>query len=432
MQAITLEPMAKVGSSLLIYAPELEGHPRVYCRVICDAISKGSCRIVLALGENNRATIANSVDLLPLFSRDDITFIKTNDVSRSGNNDLTAEELRNLQLEQNAGRTLLIEAEKFSYQFVRIAVGQAPKLSGCTFGIFARTAEWYPGEEPSTGKPKRLIEHSLRRSLGNIKRALLNRKDAPAYFYEHILMKRSCIDFVITKDERLASRGFPRVVWMPEISRIHVDADSSAPTNEDRQRQRELLAFKNSHSCRTLLLYFGDAAFYKGYDLFLELLNRHGELVGVHAGRIADDNQRHMYEHNTVSLRKQLVESGRLLETNKYVSSEYQKKLYFSEIDIYATTHRLTLSSSTMMQAAELGKPLLVPNRGLLGYRVNVNQLGETYRYGDIDDLYRKLIEMKSQPLGRFAPALKRFSDLHSCDRVDAFWRKLLLNEAVN
>ena len=52
-------------------------------------------------------------------------------------------------------------------------------------------------------------------------------------------------------------------------------------------------------------------------------------------------------------------------------------------------THRLALSSSTVIQALELGKPVLVPDRGLLGHRVRTNHLGAVYRYEDLDDLRR-------------------------------------------
>ena len=44
--------------------------------------------------------------------------------------------------------------------------------------------------------------------------------------------------------------------------------------------------------------------------------------------------------------------------------------------------------------AGQLGKPVLVPDRGLLGHRVRKNDLGGVYKYEDLKDL-------QAQALGR-------------------------------
>jgi hypothetical protein len=84
-------------------------------------------------------------------------------------------------------------------------------------------------------------------------------------------------------------------------------------------------------------------------------------------------------------------------------------------VRLYLTTHRLALSSSTVIQALEMGKPVLVPDRGLLGYRVRTNNLGDVYAYEDLSDLARKAEILWRSDLARFtAPALsfwQRFSD---------------------
>lgn len=413
---------------ILLYAPELEGHPRLYCRVICDALPLGAAKIFLALGEDHRATVATSVDLQPLLERADVTIVITNQISRTRSNHLTAEEVRELQLRFQIDKTVFIEADKLIDETWRIARKQAPRFSGTTYAIFAKTAEWYPGEDSFTGERKPLLAHSVRRTLGNIKRRLFERKRSAKYYFSNVLLGKSVVDFIITKDERLGDKQLSRVVWMPEISRPQGLSGELVPTEDDLAKQQQLTEFRDRNSNRRLFLYFGDAAFYKGYDLFLELLRRNKDLAGVHPGRLCDEEQRKFYEYDTVSIQRDLREQGRLMETGNYVSSEYQKRLYFSCVDVYATTHRLALSSSTMLQAAELGRPLLVPNRGLLGHRVEKNQLGETYEYGNVDDLYCKLCTMKGSKLDSYSQSLQRFMAMHSDTAIEQFWRKLLLS----
>ena len=323
---------------------------------------------------------------------------------------------------------MFIEAEKFADQFRRIASRDAPKLANTTLGIFAKTAEWYPGEDPFNGEKFRFVGKTLRNTLGNVYRRILRRNRLPSYFYTHDLLKKRTIDTVITKDERLLELGIPSIVHMPEISRIQAPISELSPSDSDSRVKREVEDFLNRNQDKKRFLYFGDTAFYKGYDLFLAFLVANPDFIGLHPGRHCDDNQRAYYEHDVDELRACLLEQGRLFETQRYVSSEYEKRLFFSSVDVYATTHRLALSSSTMFQAIELGKPVIVPNRGLLGYRVRTNDLGLVYEYGDLTDLRRKLDQIgRSQR--DYKPSLAKFAAKHSVEAVERFWREMLLTD---
>jgi hypothetical protein len=215
---------------------------------------------------------------------------------------------------------------------------------------------------------------------------------------------------------------------MPEISRPR-GAISQFPTSEsDFKVKLDLEEFLRHNPDKKRSLYFGDTAFYKGYDLFLAFLVANVDFVGLHPGRQCDDNQRAYYEYDVGKLRSCLLKEGRLFETGRYVSSEFEKRLFFSSVDVYATTHRLTLSSSTMFQAIELGKPVIVPNRGLLGYRVRTNDLGLVYEYGDLTDLRRKLDQI-GQSQRDYKPNLEKFAAKNSIEYIEQFWREMLLND---
>jgi glycosyltransferase involved in cell wall biosynthesis len=412
---------------ILIYSPDVVGHPRVYCRVIADALADQPCELVIAMGFTDETPFSQSPDLHPLQSRERLTLVDTREHSQSGRPHLTAEELVALQACFGIDTTLFIEADKSNGEFRRIAAGEAPRLRGRTLGIFANTAEWYPGEDSFTGEPRKLRARTLRTTLGNIKRAVFNRRDTLGHFYEHIVIGERVLDEILVKDERLAQwRGEP-VRWMPEISRPVAAPETAEESAEYDRRAKELASFLDANAGREPVLYFGDAAHYKGYDLFLEFIAQAKDTCAIHAGRTYDAKQRSLFRSDVEALRAKLRREGRLLETNDYVHSERLKRLYFSSPRVYLTTHRLALSSSTVIQAIELGKPVLVPDRGLLGYRVRTNGLGGVYAYEDIADLQRQADALWRSDLSRFAAATRSFWQRFSDEAVRAFFVERLV-----
>jgi hypothetical protein len=423
---VKLDTRLSTMKRVLLYSPDVVGHPRVYCRVIADALAGQPCELVIAMGFTDSVGLNDSPDLQPLAARPGVTLIDTRDFSQSRAPHLSAEEIVALQSRFEVDTTLFIEADKSNAEFTRIASGAAARLRGRNLGIFANTAEWYPGEDSFTGQRRRLIAPTLRTTLGNVKRALFNRKQSVPYFYEHVIIGSKVLDEILVKDERLAQwRGEP-VFWMPEISRPAATPETPQESAEYKQRQEELRAFLQANPGREPVLYFGDAAFYKGYDLFLQFLASTPSACGIHAGRSYDVLQRAQFRCDVDALRAQLAREGRLYETNAYVHSQRLKELFFGSIRVYLTTHRLALSSSTVIQALELGKPVLVPDRGLLGHRVKANALGAVYRYEDLDDLRRQADTLWRGELDSFRQPIADFWARFSDDVVRSFFLQKL------
>lgn len=400
---------------VLLYSPDVVGHPRVYCRTITDALSESQCDLVIAMGFSEAESLEESPDLRPLQSRPRVRIVDTKEFSAGGRAHLTAEEMVVLQERFRVEATLFIEADKSNTEFVRMSKRKAAPLLGRNIGIFANTAEWYPGEDSFSGERRTLIAPTLRTTLGNCKRAVFNRRQTARYFFEKTVLARGVLDEIWVKDERLAHwRGRP-VFWMPEISRPVATVETSEEELEYRKRQAELTEFVKSNAGRDAVLYFGDAAHYKGYDLFLEFVLANQGTYAIHAGRSCDAREKALLRPDIDTIRQQLRDEGRLLETQAYIHTQRLKELYFGAVRLYITTHRLTLSSSSVIQALELGRPVLVPDRGLLGYRVRTNGLGSVYRYGDLGDLAEQARRLWKSDLSRFiAPAARfwaRFSD---------------------
>jgi glycosyltransferase involved in cell wall biosynthesis len=412
---------------ILLYSPDVVGHPRVYCRVIADALAAERCHLVVAMGFNNDVGLNESPDLQPLTSRASVKLIDTRDFSRAGKPDLTAEELVDIQLRFDIGTTLFIEAEKSKAEFIRIAAGEAPRLKGRNLGIFADTAEWYPGEDSFTGQRRTLLAPTVRTTLGNIKRAIFDKPRSARYFYERTIIQSRVLDEILAKDERLVAWRGPPVYWMPEISRPFAVPESADDAEEFLRRRSEIQSFLAFNKHREPVLYFGDAAYYKGYDLFLEFVASTPSICAIHAGRSYDAQQKSYFRYDVELLRAQLVREKRLYETNCYVHSRRLKELLFGSIRLYITTHRLAGSSSTVIQALELGKPVLVPDRGLLGYRVRTNNLGDVYSYGDLSDLSQRAKIMWHSDLNRYSSITKSFWQRFSDESIRSFFTERLL-----
>ena len=412
---------------ILLYSPDVIGHPRVYCRVIADALAPHDCEVVLAMGFTDTIGLAESADLHPLAAHDRVRVIDNRTRSAAGHPHLTAEELVSLQRDLAIDTTLFIEADKSSDELRRIAAGGAPRLHGRNLGIFANTAEWYPGEDSFTGAPRRIVAPTLRTTLGNVKRALFGRHRTARWFFERVILGSQVLDEILTKDERLAEWYGPPVYWMPEISRPADADETEADREEYAQTKRELDRFLAANVGREPVLYFGDAAFYKGYDLFLDFVARTPSACAIHPGRTYDAQNAAWFEHDVEALRARLQSEGRLFETNRYVHVQRLKELFFGSIRLYVTTHRLALSSSTVIQAMELGKPVLVPDRGLLGYRVRKHGIGDVYRYGDVDDLKRKAEQLWRTDLTRFEEPAHRLWSRFSDEAIREFFVERLL-----
>ena len=171
--------------------------------------------------------------------------------------------------------------------------------------------------------------------------------------------------------------------------------------------------------------------FRSGYDLFLEFVAASPSTCAIHAGRAYDPLQRSYYRSDVQALRAQLANENRLYETNAYVHTQRLKELFFGSIRLYITTHRLTLSSSTVIQALEFGKPVLVPDRGLLGYRVRKNNLGGVYGYEDLCDLRQKAENLWNGDLGRFSAQAKSFWQRFSDESIRSFFTARLLSKSI-
>lgn len=400
--------------NILLYAPDLPGHPQVYCRVISRALLDAGHTVFILSPSGKRDW---QREWPPLRSLADERRVMDVDVRPHAGGlpaSLTVEEMTAIQTTYHVDSTLFIEGDKWATQFRRIAAGDAPRLRGRVCAICDRAGEWYPGENAYTGKAVSLIGPTLHQTFGRVRHRLLHGSETPRYYYEHVLLRGRVVDALIVKDERIAARYGAPVSWMPEIYRVF-----DTTPDERRGRDGELLAdsiraFVSRAGAGNVLLYFGTAAWYKGYDWFLRLALRDGDTFAIHAGAPDRREVGKPYDIDVDAARRELLREHRLFETNAFVESMELVDFVFSSIARYVSTHRLTLSSGTALQALEQGKPVLTPDTGLVGWRTRHFELGMNYPYASEDGLreaWGRFREGDCDPSpGRIQTFMERFS----------------------
>lgn len=415
---------------VLIYSAGLGGHLQVYGRVIGDFLLEAGWSVTVAVSAEKREWASRWPMLRPWAADERVGGVDTRPAAGSASGELSAEQLIAVQREARADVTLLIDGDAFAPQFRRIAGGDAPRLRGRICAIFSRTSEWCPGEDAYTGRREPLVGPTLRQTLGRARRAMLGRRDSPRDFFERVLLRCRTVDALIVKDERIPRRHGAPVCWMPEIYRVF-DARPEERADEDWLRFAEpVRRWIEQAGPANVLLYFGSAAWYKGYDLFLRLAQGDEAIFALHAGAPDPGPVDRRYGGNLEPIRQTLLRQGRLFETNAYIASANLMELLFGGISRYVSTHRLTLSSATALQALEMGRPVLTPDTGLLGWRTREFKLGATYAYGDLADLASKWSAFKTGACDPDPRNVRVFMERFSRERTQRFFLGVLSGES--
>jgi glycosyltransferase involved in cell wall biosynthesis len=184
-------------------------------------------------------------------------------------------------------------------------------------------------------------------------------------------------------------------------------------------------AFLLNQMGRNVLLYFGTSSAYRGYDTLLRLACHDPDTCFVHCGELRDDPK---FKYDISFLRKELFQQGRLFETQRFIHSDSLIKYFFNSTQRIVSPHRITGSSGTILQALDAGKPVLVPDIGLLGFRLNSGQFGMTYRYEDFSDLIKQWQIFKTLPIEQYLENISNYIQRFSRGNLLNFFSNLLDN----
>jgi hypothetical protein len=375
-------------SNALIFAPSFDGHRQIYVYVLSDILTEMGFKVFVA--GNLKGKINDSSYIERLRKDKDVDLIDTSVYARAGLG-ITSEEFIQLQEHCNADMTIFPDADHHIPLFNAQLFNKRKKLRGKTIGIFLRPFHLYK-------------KSSFLNRLRYVKNLPSTWKTDEYLFHEYLLKQFKLIGSALYLDENFVSRH-SHTHWLPDVFQSYAEGLIGNENVEERHWIDRLKTFKEVNKGKFVFLYFGTAQKRRGYDLLLKMAVEQ-DACFVHCGL---SNQNEKYDLDINALKKDLEKNGKLLETNQYISDPGCIESFFkSATHLVLPYQDFWGSSGVMLQALGYGIPVLVPENGIMGYRVNNYKLGLTYsdRVNSLSEQFKKF---KALPARSFESSISEY-----------------------
>jgi hypothetical protein len=359
----------------LIFSPGLDGHRQVYVFVMAHILEE--CGFKIFIAANSQEKIVNSFYVNKLKERDNITFLDTSEYE-GGGLDIKFSEFLALQNACKADLTIFTDASNHISLFIS-RIFNSKKWSGKVVGIFMRPFYYY--------RPRRLLN-----TLKLLKHFSSRWNTDEELFYKFFLKKFSLLDVSLCIDDNIVNNS-PNFTWLPDVFQQYAEVILKADEKcEQRHWIEKLKAFKEKNKGRFSFFYFGTAQSRRGYDILLKLAEETGGCF-IHCG-LRDNHANFSYDPDKIisSLKKE----DRFFETNEYIDDPLCIEYFFKSVTHLVLPYRNFFGSSgVMLQALRYGIPILAPDSGVMGYRIQKYHLGMTYTDSDMNSLRTQLEKFK-------------------------------------
>lgn len=377
----------------LLFSPDLEGHRQVYIYIFVDILQELGFKIYIACNDKQEAN--NSFYIDKLKENCAIIFFDTSIYDKGGLN-IKLQEFLDLQNTLQTDLTIFLEADHHFSLFIS-QIYLRKRLRGKVIGLFMRPFFYY--NDLSIIDQLRRLKHLPERWRNDEK-----------LFYKFFLKKFYLLDVPLTLDENLIS-SHPKFKWLPDVFQKYAEDIIKSEKTEDRIWIERLNKFKESNRGKFVFLYFGTAQNRRGYDTLLNLAEKTGECF-VHCG-LRNNFEEFDYDINT--LRSSLNSEGRLFETDQYLTDPLTIKYFFKSISHLVLPYKKFYGSSgIMLQALELGIPVLTPDSGIIGYRTSKYNLGLTYEDSNFHSLEKQFKRFKNIDPNSFEKSIKSYMHFQS------------------
>lgn len=362
-------PASATQRTVLLLSPSLRGHRLIYCRVLAGVLATSGHRVVVA-GEATDPTVAGDPLLHELERRPGVEIAGTGPADA-----FTAGAVPSLVARTGADVLFVAEADPY----IDVLAANRPlagrSFSGRTVALFVRSTNYaYRPVDPGW---RVVRSRAARRG---------HRRSAAVGYHERAIARGGGVDAALVLDERFAAEHPHTHRWMPDIYREPPEV-YAADDGETGLWQERLESFLAAAGSRPVIAYIGTNQERRGYDTLLRLaLEEDG--CFIHCGRLGEHDGPD--EASVRALRTALRERGALFETGgAYLHPETADLFLRAARCIVLPYRRHDGSSGVMLQALAAGRPVVVPDRGLMAYRARTFGLGTTYRAGDDVDLRR-------------------------------------------
>ena len=386
----------------LIFSPSLAGHREVYGRVVASVLHDAGYSVVLAGAMHGRGGPGGYSQLAELASREGFHFHDTAGYAAEGRL-IDAAAMARLIRSQGADLTVFLEADDHLRLLASQVRGRDRVLPGRRVGLFLR----------STNYVHQPLDTPIRRWADLARGGTKAIASDPQLFHEVLLPRFRLLDAALCLDEVFVARRPSAHQWLPDI--CDDGAADALGDAEEADRCRAVLGeFLARNPGRPVYVYFGILQERRGYDKLMRVADEEDGIF-VYGGEVLSSRVDAM---GVTSLRESLLRRGRLLETGYVASFAAAQAILACAPCVVLPYVRHHGSSGVMLQALKAGRPVIVPDIGLMAERVRAHGLGRTYRYGDTEDLKRQYRELAMTPPAAFAKAIARFLVYFGADRV--------------
>jgi hypothetical protein len=375
-------------NNALIYSSGFDGHRQVYVFVLSHILCELKFNIFIA--GNLKEKITTSIYIEKLKKNDRVTMIDTSSYAQGGL-EISAIEIIELQNKYNIELTVFAEADHHIPLFNEQINSRSNRLHGKTIGIFLRPFYYY--EKLSFLDKLRYVKHFKSRW-----------KSDERMFHGFLLKHYRLLDSALYIDENFVAHH-KSTQWLPDVFQQFAETLVSNEYLEQRIWIDKLNEFTEKNKGLFIFLYFGTAQKRRGYDLLLKMAIEQNACF-VHCG-LRDDREK--YDYDVDEFRKILYDNKRMMETDQYISDPVCIEHFFKSVSHLVLPYRKFYGSSgVMLQAFTYGIPVLVPEVGIIGYRVKRHNLGLTYK-GDFNSLIEQYKKFKEISKNSFADSINLY-----------------------
>lgn len=385
----------------LIYSPGFDGHRQVYVFVFTHILKGLGYKIVIAGFQNE--SFENSFYLSKIRKDPSISFIDTKAYHGNGLS-ITHEEFLNLQEMVDADLTIFTEADNHISLLSSQTGIKAKKFKGRISGIFLRPFFFY--------QKRNWIDR-----LKYLKNLPSNWRTDAEFFHSRLLKHCKIMDSALYIDEKFAGTNTKVYTSIPDVFQQYAESLLKESKPEDQEWVGKLDEFLLRNPNRFVLFYFGTAQVRRGYEQLIRLAVNHNACF-IHCG-LQDEKATGSKEIH--ALKQKLKDQDRLFETNQYLSDPACIERFFrSATHIVLPYQNFPGSSGIMMQSLEYGIPVLVPDYGIIGYRVKKHKVGLTYNPQAPNDLELRFKEFIQIEPSSFKKNIDEFMSSQSVAKLQS------------
>ena len=377
----------------LILSNSFDGHRQVYVYIFAHILNELGFKIFVA--GNLEEKILDSTYLNMLKKDKSITFIHIGNYTKD-HSKISKNEFMELQDTCDADLTIFAEADGHIPLF-NSQIFNKRKFRGRTIGIFFRPFYFYE-------------KLNFLNRLRFIKRLPSRWKADDYLFHEHLLKRFRLLDCAMYLDEYFVSRH-SNSQFLPDVFQSYADILIKDENKDQRIWIEKLRCFKEKNQGKFIFLYFGTAAKRRGYDSLIKMAVEY-DACFVHCGLYYEKQN---FDLELSELKTFLQKSGRLFETNEYISDPLCIEYFFKSVDRLILPYRNFYGSSgVMLQALNFGIPVLAPEKGIMGYRIKKYKLGITYDDKNENNLKSNFDYFRNLDPKTFSNNIKSYMNLQS------------------